>query len=199
MQAAWGLSLTDPKADYAKVQEAWLKQLEEFVGKHKAGEHVAEALYQLAMANEYPPGDPEAAQKWYQRLVDRIRQQPERRQGPRRHPPADRRRQADDAQGRRRCNGGAVDLAQYRGRVVLIHYWSTVGADAQGRPRGAARPLREVRRPQVRSDRRQPRRRAGRSGRVSQGQNAARGSSSSSRAGSTAGWPTRWASSSCRR
>ena len=69
MQAAWGLSLADPKADYAKIQAAWLEQLEKFVGEHKAGEHVAEALYQLAMGNEFPPGDLEAAQKWYQRLA----------------------------------------------------------------------------------------------------------------------------------
>ena len=64
------------------MQEAWLKQLEEFVAQAQAGEHVAEALYQLAMANEYPPGDAEAAQKWYQRLVDRISQQPQRRRRP---------------------------------------------------------------------------------------------------------------------
>jgi tetratricopeptide (TPR) repeat protein len=124
MQAAWGLSLNDPKADYAKIQEAWLKQLEEFVSKHHGGEDVAEALYQLAMASEYPPSDPEKAQKWYERLIAEfpnganaakargaIRRltsvgKPMTLKGP-------------------ALQGGTVDLAQYKGRVVLIHYWST--------------------------------------------------------------------------
>jgi peroxiredoxin len=124
MQAAWGLSLSDPKADYAKVQEAWLKQLEEFVGARRTGEHVAEALYQLAIANEYPPGNAEAAQKWYQRLVTEFANSPN----------------AAKARGAIRrlssvgkemtlkgpsLQGGGVDLAQYRGKTVVIHYWST--------------------------------------------------------------------------
>jgi hypothetical protein len=130
MQAAWGLSLADPKADYVKVQEEWLKQLEAFVADHRAGEHVAEALYQLAIANEYPPGDPDAAQKWYARLVSEFGNSPN----------------AAKARGAIRrltivgkpmtlkgaaLGGGAVDLAQYRGRVVLIHYWSTAAPSAK--------------------------------------------------------------------
>ncbi|HYO24234.1 MAG TPA: TlpA disulfide reductase family protein, partial [Lacipirellulaceae bacterium] len=124
MQAAWGLALTDPKADYAKVQETWLKQLESFVTAHDSGEHVAEALYQLAIANEYPPGNPEAAQQWYQRLVTEFGNSPN----------------AAKARGAIRrltsvgkpislrgpaLQGGQVDLAQYKGRYVLLHYWST--------------------------------------------------------------------------
>jgi peroxiredoxin len=124
MQAAYGLSWTDPKADYAKVQEAWLKQLEDFVGSHQGGEHVAEALYQLAMAYDFPPANATAAQKWYQRLVAEFPNDP----------------LAIKARGALRrltsvgktiplkgpaLQGGTVDLAQYRGRVVLVHYWST--------------------------------------------------------------------------
>ncbi len=124
MQAAWGLSLADPKAEYAKIQAEWLKLLEEFVSKHRGGDDVAEALYQLAMANELPPGDPAAAQKWYERLVKEF--------------PGT--TNAAKAQGAIRrlssvgkpitlkgpaLGGGAVDLSQYRGRIVLIHYWST--------------------------------------------------------------------------
>jgi hypothetical protein len=130
MQAAWSLALSDPKADYTKVQEAWLKQLEQFVTDHKSGEHVAEALYQLAMANEYPPGDAESAQKWYQRLVTDFPNSAN----------------AVKARGAIRrltsvgkpiaikgtaMQGGAVDLAQYRGRYVLIHYWSAAAPTAK--------------------------------------------------------------------
>lgn len=124
LQAAWGLSLSDPKADFAKIQEAWLKELEAFVAKHEKGEDVAEALYQLAMASEYPPSDPVQAQKWYERLIKEfpnganaakargaIRRltsvgKPMTLKGP-------------------AIQGGTVDLAQYKGRAVLIHYWST--------------------------------------------------------------------------
>ena len=123
MQAVWGQSLADPKADYAKIQEAWLKELEEFVSKHRGGEHVAEALYQLANANEFPPGDLESAKKWYTRFAKDFPQNV----------------LASKARGaivRLSCagkpitlkgpalSGGNVDLAQYRGKNVLIHYWS---------------------------------------------------------------------------
>jgi thiol-disulfide isomerase/thioredoxin len=126
MQAAWGLAQTSPEAekDYAKIQQAWLKQLETFVGKHKSSEHVAEALLQLAMASEFA-GEKEAALKWHQRLVKDFPTSPK----------------APKAQGAIRrltsvgkpiplkgadINGGAtVDLAQYKGKAVLIHYWST--------------------------------------------------------------------------
>ena len=126
MQAAWGLAQTSPEAekDYAKLQEGWLKQLEEFVGKHKSSEHVAEALLQLAMASEFS-ANKESALKWYERLVKDF---PKSAKAPK-------------AQGAIRrlssvgkpiplkapdINGGApVDLAQYKGKAVLIHYWST--------------------------------------------------------------------------
>jgi len=124
MQASWGKSISDPKADYAKVQEEWLKALEAFVAKHKGGEHVAEALYQLANANEYPPGEVEAAKKWYERFATDFPK----------HPLA---AKARGAVRRLTCvgapvtlkgatiDGGAIDLAQYRGKAVVIHYWST--------------------------------------------------------------------------
>jgi hypothetical protein len=130
MQAAWGLSLTDPKADYAKVQEEWLKQLEAFVGERRAGEHVAEALYQLAIANEYPPGNPEAAQKWYQRLVTEFANSPNaaKARGAIKRLTSVGKPMALKGQA---IGGGAVDLSQYRGRVVLIHYWSTAAPSAQ--------------------------------------------------------------------
>lgn len=129
MQAAWGQSLSDPKADYAKVQEAWLKQLGEFVEKHKSGDHVAEALLQLAMASEFS-GDNEAAEKWYRRLVADFGKSPN----------------AAKAEGAVRrltsvgktiplkgaaLQGGVVDLAQYGGKVVLIHYWSSSSPTAK--------------------------------------------------------------------
>jgi TolA-binding protein len=123
MQAAWGLAQSQHKPEeYAKIQEEWLKQLEDFVGKHKSSEDVAEALLQLGMASEFS-GNIEDAQKWYGRLAKDFPKSP----------------RAAKAQGAVRrltsqgktiplkgqdINGGAVDLGQYKGKVVLIHYWS---------------------------------------------------------------------------
>lgn len=124
MQAAWGLAQSDPKAEYAKIQEGWLKQLEEFVAKHKSSEHVAEALLQLAMASEFG-GNKEAAQKWYQRLVKDF---PKSAKAPKAHGAIRRLSAVGKAISLKAAdvNGGApVDLAQYKGKAVLIHYWST--------------------------------------------------------------------------
>jgi thiol-disulfide isomerase/thioredoxin len=124
MQAGWGLAQQDPKAEYAKIQEAWLKQLEEFVAKHKSSEHVAEALLQLAMASEFG-GNKDAAQKWYRRLVSDFPKSPKapKAQGAiRRLTSAGK---SIDLKGPDVNGGSMVDLAQYKGKAVLIHYWST--------------------------------------------------------------------------
>jgi hypothetical protein len=126
MQAAWGLAQGSPEAekDYAKIQEAWLKQLEEFVGKHKSSEHVAEALLQLGMASEFA-GEKETALKWYQRLVKdfpKFSKTPKAEGSIRRLSAVGKAIPLKGAD----INGGApIDLAQYKGKAVLIHYWST--------------------------------------------------------------------------
>ena len=129
MQAAWGKAITEPKADYAKIQEAWLKQLEEFVDKHKSGDHVAEALLQLAMASEFN-GDNEAAEKWYTRLVTDFGDSPNAAKSKgaiRRLTSVGKTIPLKGAA----LQGGAVDLAQYGGKVVLVHYWSSSSPTAK--------------------------------------------------------------------
>jgi thiol-disulfide isomerase/thioredoxin len=130
LQAEWGLAIADPKVDYAKVQEEWLKKLEKFVADHKTGEHVAEALYQLAMGNEFPPGDPKKAEAWYTRLVKEFPNSPNaaRAQGALRRLTAIGRPMAVKGTA---LQGGAVDLSQYRGKVVAIHYWSSTVPSAK--------------------------------------------------------------------
>jgi hypothetical protein len=129
MQAAMGVAMMDPKAEHAKLQEDWLKQLQEFVEKHKTSEHVAEALLQLAMSSEFA-GNLEDAQKSYQRLVADF-------------PSSAHAAKAEGAVRRLTSvgkpmtlkgtdvRGGAVDLAQYQGKAVAIHYWSTSGVSTK--------------------------------------------------------------------
>ena len=129
MQADFGRAQAEPKADAAKVQEAWVKQLEEFVDKYQSGEQVAEALLQLGMYSDAVL-DNESATKRYQRLVADFPDNP-------------RAAKARGALARLQCEGKpialkgpalagqAVDLAQYRGKVVLIHYWSLTAPNCE--------------------------------------------------------------------
>jgi thiol-disulfide isomerase/thioredoxin len=123
LQAEYGLSLSQPKADYAKIQEKWLKQLEAFVDKHGKSSHASEAILQLAMASEFAD-EADTAEKWYQRILDdfpdstpalkargAITRLTSEGNSLELHGPA--------------LRGGKVDLGQYRGKFVLIQYWAT--------------------------------------------------------------------------
>ena len=121
MQAENSLRLADPKANYAKVQEAWLEQLEAFVKEHRDSEHAAEALLQLAMASEFS-GEEEAAQKWYRQIAKEFPKSPSSAK-------------AKGAITRLTCvgktisvagdsvRGGKVDLREFRGKPVVVQYW----------------------------------------------------------------------------
>ena len=123
MSAEYGLKLQDPKADFAKIQEQWLKDLEAYVDDYPTSPDSAEALLQLAIAEEFA-GQSEKALKWYARIVKQF-------------PTSDPSKKAAGAA--RRLNsvgkplslrgeglaGKPVDLASYRGKVVLVQYWAT--------------------------------------------------------------------------
>jgi thiol-disulfide isomerase/thioredoxin/TolA-binding protein len=123
LQAEYGLSLSQPKVNYAKVQENWLKQLEEFVDEHGKCSHASEALLQLAMASEFAE-EADDAKKWYQRILNDFPKSTAARKSQ-----GALNRLADDGSplGLRGpiLGGGKVDLSQYRGKYVLIQYWAT--------------------------------------------------------------------------
>ena len=123
MVAAHWLKNADPKTDYVEAQKEWLKQLEDFVARHKGSEHVAEALYQLGTYSEYG-GDEAAAQKWYERLAadfPKSPMTPKARGAVRRLTSTGKPLELKGPD----VGGGNVDLSQYRGKNVLVHYWST--------------------------------------------------------------------------
>ena len=121
MQAENSLRLADPKADYAKLQAAWLGQLEKFVKEHRDSEHAAEAMLQLAMASEFS-GNEEDAQKWYGKIVQQFPKSPSAAK-------------AKGAAFRLTCvgkklplagdsvRGGKIDLQQFRGKPAVVQYW----------------------------------------------------------------------------
>jgi thiol-disulfide isomerase/thioredoxin len=121
LTAAYGLGLQAPKADFAKVQAQWLKDLEQYVADYPTSPDAAEAMLQMAIAQEFA-GEENEAKQWYGRVVQSFPNSPA----------------AKKASGLRlesvgktialrgkSPEGAQVDLAKYRGRVVLIQYWAT--------------------------------------------------------------------------
>lgn len=123
LSADYGKSLHDPSADYAAIQDNWLAQLEQFVADFSGTSDAAEAMLQLAMAEEFAGHDTEATQ-WYARIAAEYPETPV----------------AAKAGGAKRriesvgkpltlegpdLTGRTVSVQSYRGKVVLIHYWAT--------------------------------------------------------------------------
>jgi hypothetical protein len=128
-QRMWAEFLTnqrDPNANAGELQSKWLTDLAAFVAAHPKSADTAEALYQLGMNLEFVL-KPEEAAKWYQQLATNF-------------PTANPAKKANGALRRLGsvgkpialrgdAQGGAVDISspQYRGKVVLVHYWTTLG------------------------------------------------------------------------
>ncbi len=123
LNAEYALAVSDPKADLPKVQEARIERLNEFLEEFPNGADAAEAMLQIAIAEEFD-GKEDSAVVWYEKILAS---------------------QADEltmrkAKGARRrltgvgkplslegptADGRKLDLAQLKGRHVLIHYWAT--------------------------------------------------------------------------
>jgi len=124
LMADYGLSIqTASTEEFVKIHAGWLKQLEQYVDDYPDSPDAAEAMLQLAIAQEYA-GEEEEASKWYGRIIEKF---------PTSAPAA----KAAGARTRlesvgktitlqgKSPSGGVVDLAAYRGKVVLIQYWAT--------------------------------------------------------------------------
>ncbi len=121
--AEYGKAQFDPKADYAKVQEAWLESLQAFAKDHPRSIDTAEALLQLGMAKEFA-GEEKEAVEWYQQLASRFSTTGAGKKAV----GAMRRLDSIGKPWRLSGNaisGGKVDLASYRRKYVLVHYWAT--------------------------------------------------------------------------
>ncbi len=119
----YGVTLADPKVDYAKAQAQWMKDLEAFVDEHPKSEHGAEVLRQLAMGSEMAGGN-KLAVKWYRRILKD-------------YPESSAAKMAQGAVVRltsegktialkaAAVGGGEFDLQQQQGKAVVIQYWTT--------------------------------------------------------------------------
>jgi peroxiredoxin len=123
--ADYAVSQMQPNADASKLQTKWLADLEAFVGKYPKSPDAAEALLQLGMYQEFI-GKVDESTKWYQQLVTNF---PKAEAAPKAVGALRRLGSVGKPMQLRGSNvqGGTIDLAsqQYRGKVVLIHYWAT--------------------------------------------------------------------------
>lgn len=109
--------------EFNKVQSEWLDNLEQFVKDYPKAADTAEALLQLGVAQEFA-GQEDNAKKWYRELVNDFESTPS----------------AIKARGAlnriasvgqvlplkaKTVTGQTDDLAKYKGKYVLIHYWAT--------------------------------------------------------------------------
>lgn len=121
--AQYGASLQEENANYGKIQEAYIANLKKFVGDYPAATDAADAMLQLATAEEFG-GKEDEAQGWYGKIIDGF-------------PKTTAAKKAAGAQRRltsvgkpltlkgRTYDDKALDLSAYAGRVVLVHYWAT--------------------------------------------------------------------------
>ncbi len=126
LMSQYATSLQKPQLTNEQRQELqtwWLAQLKTFTSKFPAAPESAEALFQLAMAQEFA-GKVDEATQWYERLV---KTQPQSEAGARaagalkRLALTGKKLELAGAG----LGGGTVDAASFKGRAVLVIFWST--------------------------------------------------------------------------
>ncbi|MCA9211972.1 MAG: redoxin family protein [Planctomycetales bacterium] len=123
MSAEYADGLQDPKADYGKLQEQWQSNLEAFVKDHPQASQSADAMLQLAIAEEFA-GNLKEATSWYSRIAREFAS-------------SELAVKARGAMTRINSIGKSIrlagstlegkqfDVAALRGNTVLVHYWAT--------------------------------------------------------------------------
>ncbi len=124
LTAEHGQELAKPQADFAVIQKKWIADLTELVNAGKKYPDSADAMMELAIAQEFG-GDETEALKWYDTIA-------------RDFPSSQVHRKAAGAKLRltsvgkpiplkgKMLNGaGAFDLSAHKGKAVLIQYWAT--------------------------------------------------------------------------
>ncbi len=129
LTAAYVLSMQAPKADYSKIQTEWLKTLEEYINEYPLATDAAEAMLQLAISQEFM-GQDDDAKKWYVRIVREFPNSAAAKKAAGAQTRLDSVGQSISLSGRSPM-GAPVDIAKYRGKVVLVQYWATWSAPAK--------------------------------------------------------------------
>lgn len=132
LMAIYALGLQAAKSDVAaiqKIQGEWLKSLEKYVGEYPTSPDAAEAMLQLGIAREYA-GEEDDAKKWYGRVARDFPDAPQAKKAAGAAARLDSVGKTLSFSGRTAA-GGSIDLANYRGRVVLLQFWATWSTPAK--------------------------------------------------------------------
>ena len=124
LTAAYGLSIQNASpSDYVKIQGEWLKQLEQYAGDYPDSPDAAEAMLQLGIAQDLD-GEEDEANKWYARVVAEFPHSQQAQKGAGARTRLGSVGKAISLQGKS-PEGNVIDIAKYRGKVVLIQYWAS--------------------------------------------------------------------------
>ena len=123
LTAAYGLAVQGKGVDFTKIQAEWLKRLEQYVTEYPRSPDAAEAMLQLGLAQEFA-GQDEEAKKWYGQITSDFAEssQAKKAAGARLRLSSVGKILSFQGKG---ISGEIVDLAKFRGQVVLIQYWNT--------------------------------------------------------------------------
>ena len=124
LMADYGLSIQNASTEqFVKIQTEWLKQLEGYAEQYPESPDAAEAVLQLAIAKEYA-GEEEEAKKWYGRVVSKFPTSAPAKKAAGARTRIESVGKAISLQGKS-PSGGVVDLAAFRGKVVLVQFWAS--------------------------------------------------------------------------
>ena len=123
LTAEYGVSLQDPKADFPKIQSKWLENLEKYVEEYPTTPDAAEAMMQLGIAKEFA-GQEDEAKKWYGKVKANFATSNTAKKAAGAITRLESVGQAIRVAGKS-TTGQTVDLAAYKGKLVLLHYWAT--------------------------------------------------------------------------
>jgi len=124
LMADYGLSIQNASTEeFVKIQTEWLKQLEGYAEQYPESPDAAEALLQLAIAKEYA-GEEEEAKQWYGRVVSKFPTSAPAKKAAGARTRLESVGKTIALQGKS-PTGGVVDLATFRGKVVLVQFWAS--------------------------------------------------------------------------
>lgn len=123
LSAEYIQSLQGPDPDYEKIQANWSANLEKYIGEYGNASPVADAMLQLAITHEYSD-EVDKAKHWYSRLAREFGTTCAGKKAAgaivRLESPG-----KELAIGGSGLSGREIQLDEYRGKVVLLHYWAT--------------------------------------------------------------------------
>lgn len=123
LAAEYWLAVNAPGADSMKIQAEWQKKLETYVSEYPTSPDTAEAMLQLAITQEFA-GQEDDCKKWYNRIATEFPKSTAAAKAAGAKTRLESVGKVLNFQGKS-PKGGTVNLAKYRGQVVLLQYWAT--------------------------------------------------------------------------